>query len=140
MRMYLKVTEDYGLIPVPSNEDGVKYLYNRKVGDVLTTDVKVCRSYENLQRFHVFIRETFAMQEFFDNKETYRYWLTMKAGYFDTIVTPAGKAIFKAHSIAFDNMEEDEFKKVFSNCIDVFLKEFGQGQTEQDILNVIGFA
>ena len=139
MRMHLKVTDDYGLVPVPSDVAAVKYIYNRKVGDILSADVKICRSYPQLQRFMKFIAITFDMQEHFDSKPAYRYWLTMKAGYFDTIVAPNGNTMFKAKSIAFAEMEEDEFREVFSSCIDVFLKEFGQGQTEDDILQVVGF-
>jgi hypothetical protein len=140
MKMFMKVTPDYGLIPVQSDDKAIKYIYNRKVGQVLSCEVKQVRSYENLQRFMVFINMTFDMQEFFDEKEVYRYYLTMKAGFFDTIVTPAGKTIFKTKSLAFENMPEEEFREVFSSCIDVFLKDFGNGQTEEDILNVIGFA
>lgn len=139
MRMHLKVTEDYGLIPVESDLAAVKYLFNREVGTILACDVKICRNYPNLQRFMTFISLTFDMQSHFEEKEAYRYWLTMKAGFYDAIVVPNGNTIFKARSIAFDEMEEDAFNEMFSAAIDVFLKEFGKGQTEDDILRVVGY-
>lgn len=138
MKTHLKVTDDYGLIPV--DDEGIKYLYNRKPGDVLSCEIKQTRNYENHKRFFKFLQVTFDMQDHFENLEYYRHWLTMKAGYFDTIVAPNGKTIFKAHSLAFDMMDEDEFKKVFSNSIDVFLKEFGNGLTEDALMEIISFA
>ncbi|MCK4705870.1 MAG: DUF1367 family protein [Gammaproteobacteria bacterium] len=137
--MHLKVTEDYGLVPVASDVDAAKYLFNRTVGDILACDVKISRNYPNLKRFMKFIQVSYDMQDFFTEKEVYRYWITMKSGFFDTIVFPSGKAVFKARSVAFDEMEEDEFNELFSAAIDVFLREYGQGQTEDDILNVVGF-
>lgn len=137
MRLFLEVTRDYGLIPV--DEEGRKYIYNRKVGDILSCDIKVARSYPQLKRFMKFIQICYDMQEHFTQPEAFRYWLTMKAGYFDTIVAPNGKTVFKAHSLAFDNMDEDVFQKVFSDCIDAFLKEFGNGLTEDALLEIIGF-
>ena len=137
MKMYLKVTPDYGLIPI--DPEGIKYVYNRKIGQELSCDVKIVRNYENLQRFFVLVNITFDMQDHFEEKEAYRYWLIMKAGYFDTIIAPNGNTIYKAKSIAFESMNENEFREVFSAVIDVFLKQFGTGQTENDILQVIGF-
>ncbi len=137
VKTHLRVDENYGLTPV--DDEGIKYVYNRKVGDVLSCEIKQCRSYPQLKRFMAFIQVTFDMQDYFDNKESYRYWLTMKAGYFDSIVAPNGNVMFKAHSLAFDNMDEDVFKKVFSNCIDVFLKEYGDGLTEDALLEIVGF-
>lgn len=132
------MTSDYGLTPI--DDDGIKYVYNRKPGDILSCEIKIARSYPQLKRFMTFIQVCFDMQEHFEQKEAFRYWLTMKAGYFDTIVAPNGKTIFKAHSLAFDNMDEDVFLKVFSDCIDVFLKEFGNGLTEEALLEIVGFA
>jgi hypothetical protein len=137
MKMYLRVTPDYGLIPIDA--EGIKYVFNRKIGSELSCEVKIVRNYENLQRFFVLINTTFDMQDHFDEKEAYRYWLIMKAGYFDTIIAPNGNTIYKAKSLAFENMDEHEFREVFSAVIDVFLKQFGKGQTENDILQVIGF-
>ena len=137
--MHLKVTPDYGLVPVTSDVAAVKYLFNRTPGDILSCDVKICRNYDNLKRFMKFIQISFDMQDFFTEPEAYRYWITMKSGFFNAIVFPSGKTMFKARSIAFDEMEEDEFNELFSTAIDVFLREYGKGQTEDDILNIVGF-
>ena len=136
--MYLRVTHDYGLTPV--DDEGIAYLYRRSPDDVLKCDVKTSRSYPQLKRFMKFIQICFDMQDHFDKQEAFRYWLTMKAGYFDTVVAPNGNVMFKPKSIAFDNMDEEVFIKVFSECIDVFLSEFGNGLTEDALLEIVGFA
>lgn len=138
MKTYLKVDEDYGLYPV--DEKGVEYIYRRKVGQVLQCELKIVRNYENHKRFFAFLKTTFDMQEHFDNMEYYRYWITMKTGRFDTIVAPNGKTVYKAHSLSFADMGEDEFQILFSDAIDVFLKEFGNGLTQDALLEIIGYA
>ena len=138
MKCHLRITRDFELIPV--EPEAVKYIFNRSEGDILSCDIKIARSYPQLKRFMKFIQVCFDMQEHFEQQEAFRYWLVMKAGYFDTIVAPNGNTMFKAKSLAFDNMDEDVFVKVFSECIDVFLKEFGNGMSESDLMEIIGFA
>lgn len=125
---------------IPKDPDTMAYISRRKPGEVIVAEIKIARSYENHKRFMAFIGMTFDMQEHFEQVEAYRYWLTMKAGYFDTIVAPNGTTIFKAKSIAFESMPEDEFRALFSAAIDVFIKEFGSDLTEDDIMQAIGFA
>jgi len=123
----------------PNDEETQKYFKNRKPGVVIVAEVKIARNYGNHCRFFKFLETTFDMQDFYTEEKHYRKWLTMKCGYYDAIVTPKGDTIFVAQSISFENMEEPEFKKLFSSAINVFLKEFGQGMTEQEILRVIDY-
>ncbi|MDH5183645.1 MAG: DUF1367 family protein [Gammaproteobacteria bacterium] len=134
MRAFFEVTAE-GLIP--KDEETRLYIGRRKAGQVLSADIKMARNYENHKRFFKFVDDTFDIQRHFEEKEAYRYWLTMKAGWFDPIVTPNGTTIFKARSIAFDEMEEEEFRKLFSRVIDVFLHEFEL--TENEINQVISY-
>ena len=137
MKLFFKLSEDLELIP--NNQETLNWMANRKAGEVVSADVKQVRNYENLKRFFSFVNITYDMQDHFEVKEAYRRWLTMKAGYFTTIVTPKGEAIFTADSISFENMEEDEFRKLFSTVIDVFLRELGNGVSEADLMKVINY-
>jgi len=125
---------------IPKDAETMAYVSRRKPGEVIVAEIKIARNYENHKRFFAFLDMTFGMQEHFEVEEAYRKWLTMKCGYFDTIVAPNGKTIFIAKSISFENMPEDEFQKLFSTAIDIFLKEFGNGLSENDILQAIGFS
>ena len=65
------------------------------------------RHYKNHRRFFSFIKSTFDMQEHFDDRDVFRKWLTMKAGYFDAVVKPKNQTIFMPQSIAFEKMDAD---------------------------------
>lgn len=137
MKAFFKVLPNGSLSPC--DEDTKKYISRRKPGQIMSADIRMARNYGNHQRFFAFLNTTFGMQDHFEQLEAYRYWITMKSGWFVTIVAPNGNTMFKAKSIDFSSMDEDEFKKLFSAAIDVFLNEFGNGLTEDDILQAISF-
>lgn len=97
------------------------------------------RNYENHKRFFAFIKLTFDMQDHFDDADVYRRWLQMKAGYFQTVVTPKGETIFLPDSIKFEKMDETEFRRLFEKCITVFVRELGNGVTNDDLWEVLRF-
>ncbi len=137
MKAFFRVSSDLELIP--HNEETQKYVLNRKEGDVISAQIKMVRNYGNHKRFFAFIKTTYDMQDHFEQMEAYRYWLTLKCGWFDTVIAPNGSTMFKPRSISFEDMEEDEFKRLFSTAIDVFLKELGNGLTERELMRVINF-
>ena len=137
MKAFFKIDDDFSLMP--HDDETRKYILRRKPGQIIRAEIKQSRNYENHKRFFSFINTTFHMQDHFDEQEAYRYWLTLKCGYFDTIVAPNGITMFKARSIAFDSMQEDEFRKLFSAAIDVFLKELGNGLTESQVMAAIEY-
>lgn len=138
MKLFFKLSDDLEMIPQGS--DTLGWMAKRKAGEVISADVKKVRNYENHKRFFSFVNTTFDMQDHFDVVEAYRRWLTMKCGYFSTIVAPNGNTIFVADSIAFEKMDEEEFRKMFSTAIDVFLKELGNGVSESDLLKAINYS
>ncbi len=56
--------------------------------------------------------------------ETYRKYVTMKAGYFKTYSTPRG-TFYDAESIAFSSMSQDEFEDVYSRVLNVIIEDVG---------------
>ena len=127
------------VVLVPHDDPTKKYVGRRSDGQVLVTDIKQARSYGNHKRFFDFLQATFDMQEFYQELEQYRRWITVAAGWFDIMVYPDGTTQLNPKSISFENMEEDEFRLLFSSAINAFLEEFGQGQTEADILRIISY-
>lgn len=138
MKAFFRVLPNRSLIP--HDDETKKYIDRREVGQIISADIKMARNYENHKRFFAFITQTFGMQDHFTELEAYRYWLTMKCGFFDTVIAPNGVAMFKPKSISFESMDEDEFGRLFSEAIDVFLESFGNGLTEQDVLQAISFS
>ena len=125
---------------VPADDKSRATLREIPAGEIVKVAFKRGRNYENHKRFFSFLQTTFDMQEHFTEMEHYRKWITMKAGHYDMIVVPNGTTLFQPKSIAFDKMEEDKFKELFSTCIDVFLRELGTGITRDELLRVVDYA
>lgn len=69
--------------------------------------------------------------------EPFRRMLTIKAGYFTTVgkVSIGGEtqvAVFP-ESLAFENMNENEFQQTISAIIDAFIAKFGPEMTQQEL-------
>jgi len=119
---FVTVTSDHTLKPVRGGaKDSVDKL---PIGRVLSIKWSESRNYENHKRFFSFLRTTFDMQDSFESFEHFRRWLVMKAGYYTTAVAPNGSTMFFPDSINFDKMDEEQFKKLFSDCIDAFISGF----------------
>lgn len=55
------------------------------------------------------------------NLERFRKDITILAGYYETDVRLDGTIRVEAKSISFGNMDQDEFEKLYSECINVIL-------------------
>ena len=131
--------KNYGVL-VPANEDAEEIIKGMKQGEVIKCPYSFPRNYENHKRFFKFLTITFDMQDHFPNLKNYRKWLVMKSGHFTIITAPNGFQIFDCDSLRFDKMEEPDFRKVFSDCIDVFLGEWGDRISREELERVVGFS
>jgi len=64
----------------------------------------------------------------------------MKSGNYTIITAPNGYQLFDADSIAWDKMDEEKFREAFSECIDAFLKEWGDRISREELMEVIDFS
>lgn len=69
--------------------------------------------------------------------DEFRKWLIVKAGYYDIIGYPDGGVRLRAKSIAFSNMDEEQFSKLFSNCIDVVIRYICVNFTEKELQDLV---
>lgn len=95
-------------------------------GQPFIIQVHMDRNAENHKRFFAFLNTAFAMQDFFDNKEVFRKYIQMKAGHFETMVTPRGDTLFIPKSIQWSKLKEPKFRVLFKACIDAFLKYYSE--------------
>ena len=130
--------KQFGVL-LPADEDAEEVIREMKHGQVMRLRYSLPRSYENHKRFFAFIKTTFDLQEHFDNMHHYRKWMVMKSGHYTAIKCPNGNVIFDADSIAFDKMEETEFRQMFSDCIDVFIGTWGDRITRDELERVVNF-
>jgi hypothetical protein len=68
--------------------------------------------------------------------ETYRKYMTVKAGYFTAYQTPKG-VYYDPESISFANMNQDEFEQVYSRVLDKVIEDIGvtKEEIEKQLIN-----
>jgi hypothetical protein len=68
--------------------------------------------------------------------DTYRRYLTMKAGFVKAYHTPKG-VFFEPKSIAFSSMDEDTFQGVYSRVLDKVIEDIGatSEEIEKELVN-----
>ena len=124
----------------PADEHAEEIIHGMKHGQVVKLKYSFPRNYENHKRFFAFVKTTFDIQDHFSNITHYRKWLIMKSGHYITIIAPNGYTIFDADSIAFEKMDESQFRQVFSDCIDVFVGTWGDRISRDELEIVVGFS
>ena len=118
---------------MPATEQDAELLTKIKTGEIVSLTYKRMRNY----RFH---KKWWALMAFaFDyweptgsfnkwgvvperNLYQFRKDVTVMAGFYNASYRLDGDVTLEAKSIAFGNMSEDEFEKLYSACVDVILK------------------
>ena len=124
----------------PADEQAEEIIKQMKHGQAIRLKYSFPRNYENHKRFFAFIKTTYDMQDHFNNIHHYRKWMVMKSGHYQIITAPNGYQIFDPDSIAFDKMDEAQFRELFSDCIDVFVGAWGDRITRDQLEQVVGFS
>jgi len=130
-----KLPPDYTgpiLLPMESDLSGIPD------GEIMA-DLKKKRNIKNHRRFFRFIEVTFDMQDTFDSIKVWRKYITMKAGFFDEVITAEGKVMYWPQSISWDELDEIKFKDLFNQVVNAFLKYYGQGLDDMQINSIVEF-
>jgi len=141
MKLFLLNTVD-GLKPMyPEDFNEKKKL---KLGKKYRAEIRVSRNPAFHRKFFAMINLAWqnsdeARREY-ANQEAFRYGLMIKAGYFDVIYKTESMAVTKPESIAFDQMDEKRFEKVFSDVLDVILAEYVPVERKEFLDQMIAFA
>jgi len=100
-------------------------------------EIKQPRNVLFLRKFYALMNLTFDNQEHFDNLDSMRKWLQMKAGYYTETITPTG-VMFEPKSISFASMDELEFNELYQRVMDQVCEFLDT--TQEDILeNIVNF-
>ena len=130
-----------GIFPI--DEDGRKLLDVIPKGGHCKVEFIRKRNYLNHKRFFKFIEVAFDNQDFYDDPELLRKALQMASGHFEELVIRDKRGNVSTQyipkSIAFDEMDEEEFQKLFKKCIGAFLERYGNGISEEQILRIVEF-
>ena len=134
MKIYVRNTIA-GLVPLyPSDFDDKRKL---KLGQDYLADITNPRNLGFHKKFFAMLNighENTKLEMPFD---TYRKYMTVKAGFFTAYQTPKG-LYYDPDSISFTSMEQDEFEEVYSRVLDKIIEDIGVTKPEIEA-QLIGF-
>lgn len=102
-------------------------------------EIKRDRNPGNHRRYFAFIKQSFDMQDHYDNMEIWRKVLQLKAGHYDLAVTEKGKNLYLPRTINWDELDETEFKTLFNEVVNAFIRDYGQDLNELQINSILEF-
>jgi len=133
MKLWLKKLPCGDLRPVDAND--IKRL---KTESLYIFEYKIPRNLKFHRKFFAFLKAVYsieAIQNDFSSIEHLRYVLTIDAGYFESVTGLTGEVYLKPKSIAFANMDDSSFGKLYSRILKIVLDRLPQ-YTKEDIQNM----
>ena len=116
-----------GLLPVyPSDWTEKRKL---KLGETFEAEIKHPRNYEFLKKFMALINLGCENSKLNMPFETYRRYMTIKAGFFNAYQTDKG-IYYEAMSLSFGSMDEATFQDVYSRVLDKIIEDIGLTRPE----------
>lgn len=107
------------------DDDGEDVLRRVKLGDLVTVEIKRSRHLKRFRLFWVVIGMVFDNQTHYTAKEHLVTALKIRLGHCDWVPLPhTGELVPVPKSIAFNNMEEDDFTTFMDKVFDVIAAEF----------------
>lgn len=147
---YMKVMPHQRLAPI--SELDAEGLETLKVGEVVRAEIYKPRNVRNHRRFFAMLKLAHSFEQISDvylQLEQFRKALLIAAGHVRWFAgydprTGAPVEWADAQSINFGSLDEPQFRKLFSDCIDALLRHFLVGQDteelEQQFYQILDFA
>ena len=121
----------------PKGDQAIEALQKIKNYSEIMIEIKNHRNPAFHRKAFALLNLIYDNQEGFTNFDCFRAWITIKAGYFKTGITPNGSTFFDAQSLKFESMSAEKFERWYSSVIDIAIKEYGMNKK---LLNeIIGF-
>ena len=115
---------------IPANDDTFERVKKMAIGESLFMEWKPRRNYKFHKKFFSLLNFVFENQSYYKTIDNLLEVYKFKAGYFETIVTHKGHKHYKAKSISFHAMDNDEFEKFYSAAIDTSLELIPMNKAE----------
>ena len=133
MKLYVKNTLS-GLIPLYDSDYSEKK--KLKIGEEYEAEIRRPRNYLFHKKFFALVNVGWNNTQLDMPFETYRRYVTMKAGYFKIYKTPKGELV-EPESIGFASMDQSTFEELYSRVLDVIIDDIGVSgdDIESEILN-----
>lgn len=142
--MQIEMVKNAGGVFVPAFDHDLPRLTKFKNGEMYTADIKLTRNPAFHRKMFAFFNFCFAHwaaeragYEFTDEytqKKEFRNNLTILAGFFDVVTTIKGETKVRAKSLAYGNMEPDEFERCYNAMVNAAIKHLFGRTTDQNII------
>ncbi len=135
MDLYLVKTNNGTFIPAyDSDHEAAKKI---KSGEMVKGSITRPRNVGFHKKFFALLNLGFQNQEQYEDFESFRAVVIMKAGFYTKIATDRG-AVYLPKSISFAKMDETEFEQVYDKVLDVIIAVIGV--TKEDVeIEIVNF-
>jgi len=120
-----------GLVPLYSSDLDEKR--KLKIGETYQVEVKRPRNYQFHKKFFALLNIGWENTDVEMPFDTYRRWVTMRAGFYKVYHTPKGE-LYEPESIAFSNMDDDTFSEVYERVLSIILKDTGAEKPDVEMM------
>lgn len=141
MDIYCRVTP-YGLVPLYDSDHDLKL--RLRVGSTVRCRVTLPRNYEFHKKFFALVRLTYdnlplPLVERWNVHSTDDMLRRFKRdlGYFTATVNDRGEREIEYKSISFAAMDEEEFERFYTDCVNLVLDKYIPGIDRDDLINEV---
>ena len=120
-----------GLVPLYSSDLDEKR--KLKIGETYQVEVKRPRNYQFHKKFFALLNIGWENTDVEMPFDTYRRWVTMRAGFYKVYHTPKGE-LYEPESIAFSNMDDDTFSEVYERVLSIIMKDTGADKPDVEMM------
>jgi hypothetical protein len=112
---------------VPVDQAGEDALRKLKFGDVVSVEVKKPRNVKHHRLYWQLVSTVLENQTRYETAEQLHCALKISAGIYDPLIMPSGVIYKIPGSIAFDKMDQTEFKQFYDKVCDLVAEHFLPG-------------
>jgi hypothetical protein len=139
---------------VPADQAAADWLTKIKLGVPINATVRQPRNGKFHRRFFAMLDVAYSNHDWPEmetrwgkvrtSSEMFRDYVTVKAGHYQADMTPHGEIRVTPKSISWARMDQAEFETLYSDVLDVILKEFltnwTSGDMDHAVNQMLGFA
>ena len=122
------------------DDESLEQLSRITAGEVISFPYSAKRNYVNLQRWHVFCKHSFDMQDTYDNIRVWKKILCIAAGHCDMVIDKNGNTQFLPNRVSYEECDDEElFRDIFTKAVGWFLDNHGHGMSDIEFVEILDY-
>lgn len=122
------------------DDEALEALSRIQSGSVITLPYNAKRNYKNLQRWHVFCKHSFDMQDSYDNIRIWKKILCIAAGHCDMIIDKNGNTQYLPNRVSYEECDDEgTFRDIFHKAVGWFLDKHGKGMKKDEFISILNY-